>query len=647
MKKRFFIGTTLLTLALSTSFTYATTINLEKNIAQINSSIEKANYIGADEVIYRTLTEHKNNCEVQVLAAVSWALQGKLELAQDQIDKLKNIVPKDSNLHFAQGVVFYKRITSSDMDYRTKRDSLFDIAYREFKYSVQLDPNNYKAYNALGVVELRRGDITAARENIEKALKLAPEYALAIDNLGTVYMAEQNFEKAEEYFKKAISVNPNCSSAYYHMAQIECDRGNYAKCLTYLNKCLAWKGYSSYAYNLRGDAFRLQGNEAAAIGAYKKAIEITPENLTPYANLASIYEARKDFELALDAYKTILSVNPGSEQTALKIADMYLESGKYEDAIAFYDKLNSNLKTEGIKGIASAYYGLAMDSANRAGFSSDQKLIEAYNYLNKAIQVNPNDLELYLAKAKISSLINKQMESISSLNAIIKNNSNSIDDLLTKGDAYAALNDYKSANCQYQAAIKSAKTLSDKIYLSEIFTFNKQFDQAEILLNDILRADRSNTIAQSNLAYITKSRKYAQEQVKSARYFRIRNSMFFEREYLNRALKADPYNLDANILMGRLNQRQKRYIPAYNNYAIVVSKATDEKTLNQYTKRLNTIKKKLNKAKPKVVHTSRYTSQTPKTTEKKIVPVSNKKSFFNKTKKPSNSKVNYSPKEMK
>lgn len=593
MNKKTVIGTLVISLALGGAVTFAGTVNLEKNIVQINSSIEKANYRGADDVIYKTLTEYKDNYEVQALAAVSWALQSKLELAQDQIDKLKNIIPKNSNLHFAQGVVFYKRINSSNMEFRTKADSLFDIAYREFKYSIQLDPNNYKAYNALGVMELKKGDVSAARQNIEKALSLCPNYAIAVDNLGTVYLAEENTQKAEHYFKKAIEMNPNSSAAYYHMAQLECERGNYSKCLTYVNKCLAWKGYSSYAYNLRGDALRLQGNEAAAIGAYKKAIEISPENLAPYANLASIYEARRDYELALDMYKTILSVNPNSEQTLLKVADMYLESGKYNEAIGFYDRLNTNLKLEGVKGLASAYYGLAMDAASKSSFSSDTKLIEASEYLDKAIQMNPDDLELYLAKAKISSLINQPGSTVSTLNEVIQKPCSSIDDYLVKGDAYSALSNYKAASEQYNCAINAADKLNEKLFLSEIFTFNKQFDEAKVVIADLLKYDSANTIAQNNLAYINKSREYANLQVKSAKYFRIRNSMFFEREYLNKALKADPYNLDANILMGRLNQRQKKYAAAYDNYSIVVAKAKDSKTLDNYTKRLNKMQKKL------------------------------------------------------
>ena len=504
------------------------------------------------------------------------------------------------------------------MAYRTNSENLFDMAYREFKTAIQLDPNNYKAYNALGVVELRKGNVLAARENIEKSLSLDPNYAIAMDNLGTVYLAENDLADAEKCFTKAIDMNPNSASAYYHMAQLECDRGNYAKCLTYLNKCLAWKGYSSYAYNLRGDAFRLQGNEAAAIGAYKKAIEISPENLAPYANLAAIYESRKDYELALDMYKTILSVNPASEQTLIKIADMYLEAEKYDEAIAFYGKLNNNLRTEGVKGLASAYYGMALESANKASFSTDKKLLEAYAYLDRAIQANPDDLELYLAKAKISSLVNQPGSTVESLNAVIKRRGTSIDDFLIKGDAYSALSDY-----------------NEKLFLSEIFTFNKQFDEAKIVISDLLRMDPNNVIAKNNLAYINKSREYADAQVKSGKYFRIRNSMFFEREYLNKALKADPYNVDANILMGRLNQRQRKYAPAYNCYAIVVAKSKDPKTVEKYTKRLNKMKKKLDK-------------QSGVASERAMTPVSNrtvdKKA---KGKKASESNIDYSPKMFK
>ena len=199
MRRKIVIGTLLLLFTLAGLNAKSASVNLEQNIAQINSSIEKANYLGADEVIYKTLCVYKDNYEVQALAAVSWALQTKLELAQDQINKLRDIIPKNSNLHFAQGVVCYKRITSSNLEYRDNAASLFDQAHREFKYSIQLDPDNYKAYNALGVVELKLGNIDEARKNIEKSLELCPNYAVAVDNLGTVCLAEQKYSEAEQF----------------------------------------------------------------------------------------------------------------------------------------------------------------------------------------------------------------------------------------------------------------------------------------------------------------------------------------------------------------------------------------------------------------------------------------------------------------
>lgn len=643
MNKKLVLSALVLFVSLNSTFTYAAPVNLEKNIAQINSSIQKANYRGADEVVYKTLSEYKNNYEVQALAAVSWALQSKLELAQDQIDRLKNIIPKNSDLHFAQGVVFYKRIASSNMAFRTKTDSLVDIATREFKYAIQLNPNNYKAYNALGVMDLRAGNYDEAQKNIEKSLELAPNYAVAIDNLGTVYLAKGNNQKAEHCFKKAVSVNPNSSAAYYHLAQLEYAKGNYSKCLTYINKCLAWKGYSSYAYTLKGDAYKQQGNEAAAIASYKKAIEITPENPAPYANLASIYEARKDYELALDSYKTILSIDPNSEQTQLKIADMYLDMGRYNESVSYYEKINTNLKPEALKGLASAYYALAMNTASKSALTSDTRLLEASEYLDKAIKERPNDLELYLAKAKLSALLNCPKESCASLNDILSKPCNGIDDYLVKGDANIALANFKEGFANYQSAISLAKDTKEKLYLGELFMFSKLYDEADTVFKSILACEPSNVVAKNNASYIKVLKIAATQQADNANYFRKRNNTFFEREYLYKALKVNPYDVRANMLMGRLNNRQRKYNDAYVNYSIVVAKTNEPKTLAQYTKRLNRVKSKIDRKcareKAKIAREQAKTLKAQeKAKEKNIVPVSNVKEEKVKVEKPKKEK---------
>ena len=104
--------------------------------------------------------------------------------------------------------------------------------------------------------------------------------------------------------------------------------------------------------------------------------------------------------------------------------------GKYNESVAYYEKVRQNLKPEAVKGLASAYYALALNSASKSAFSSDKKLLEAFEYLNKAIKENPNDLELYLAKAKLSALMNCPNDSCENLNNILNKPCKSIDDYL-------------------------------------------------------------------------------------------------------------------------------------------------------------------------------------------------------------------------
>ena len=78
--------------------------------------------------------------------------------------------------------------------------------------------------------------------------------------------------------------------------------------------------------------------------------------------------------------------------------------------------------------------------------------------------------------------------------------------------------------------------------------------------------------------------------------------------------------------MGRLNQRQRKYAPAYSCYSIVVAKSNDSKVVAKYTKRLNNMKKKLDKQtaklKAKQLKQQQKTVSVP-TVDEKIVPVNN------------------------
>lgn len=82
------------------------------------------------------------------------------------------------------------------------------------------DPSNAKAYNKLGVILARDGNVREAKANFIKALEINPRMSSAASNLGNVYFEAQDFEKAKDYYEKAIALDPENPIPYNNLSVI-------------------------------------------------------------------------------------------------------------------------------------------------------------------------------------------------------------------------------------------------------------------------------------------------------------------------------------------------------------------------------------------------------------------------------------------
>ena len=126
----------------------------DKSVAEINLLLEKNDYKLADKKIL----EAGNDVQYKILSAISLTMQDKLDAAQDILDAVKPSALTVSDYYYAQAAIYLKRIDTSDMRYRTKRDELINLAINQLNYSLKLNPNNARAYNALGVADLKKED---------------------------------------------------------------------------------------------------------------------------------------------------------------------------------------------------------------------------------------------------------------------------------------------------------------------------------------------------------------------------------------------------------------------------------------------------------------------------------------------------------
>lgn len=568
--------------------------NTVKKYPDIEKLIEYNRYSEADAKIKDILNQDPDDVTALTLRAISLAKQYKLAPAQSEIDKLMKNHPNNADLHYAQGIVYMMRQTSSDVDYIKNTRGLINSAIKEFVKAVNLNSNYYQAYNAMGVATLKLGNRKDAADLFNVSLKINPSFATAYDNLGVLEMMNGNLDAAEANFKKAMKYNSHNPTAWYHMAQVETRRANYSEALTWINHSINVNPNSSPALNLQGELYMKQGNQAAAINSFKKAVTVKPENSRPYMNLANIYENRADEEFAMEQLKTVLAINPNYQEGKLKIANLALHTRKYEQALDYYSRLlgDENYNEDAIIGLANTYYEMSKDRGEKEGITTNKELYLAYDYVNKAIEKCPQDLELHLAKLKIARLVHQPDLSKDSLNYIIQAAGNNLMDSVIKGEAYLALGREKDAVYTFENAINFSNSVDDDLYLAEILVHHKQFRTARTALKKALMKDPGNIIAKNGIGYINLC------EIKSNEFFDIAQRQYKEKnyastiEYCNRAI--DFYHNSPQIakLKAQAYEKELNYrgaVKYYQQYLAMSPNASDKADV---TKKINKYKKK-------------------------------------------------------
>lgn len=131
-------------------------------------------------------------------------------------------------LQLAQAQIFY---ALGDRYYQTNH---FDHAIDAFTDCIQINPNDYKAYNKRGVAKATIKDYAGAFSDYSKAIALQPGFYNAYINRGNLWvylgdlahkrgnqpLANQSAQNALQDFSEAIRINPMNGVAYENRAEL-------------------------------------------------------------------------------------------------------------------------------------------------------------------------------------------------------------------------------------------------------------------------------------------------------------------------------------------------------------------------------------------------------------------------------------------
>ena len=177
-----------------------------------------------------------------------------------------------------------------------------------YETTAKLYDKDYRAYNNLATLAIKKGDKETALRYLEQALRIDSNASEALANMGLLYLSEGNIEEAE----RNIARSSNANTTQYAVGALALAKGNYADA----EKILAEKDS-----NLAALAQILNKNYAEA-GKTLDAIS-SPSALTLY--LHAISSARRGNKFAASSFlQDALSKDPSLKNYADKDLELSL-----------------------------------------------------------------------------------------------------------------------------------------------------------------------------------------------------------------------------------------------------------------------------------------------------------------------------------
>jgi tetratricopeptide (TPR) repeat protein len=157
-----------------------------------------------------------------------------------------------------------------------------------WRTTIARNPDDYWAYNNLGVVLAQKGLMDDAIPYFKKTLEKSPNFIEAHNNLGNALLQKGRVDEALECFKKAVGIDPASAISHYNLGNVLLKVGQMDEAIGHYKKALEIKpGFAMAHYNL-GMVLVQKGLLAEAIAQFKEALRLRPDDANAKEQLRAL-----------------------------------------------------------------------------------------------------------------------------------------------------------------------------------------------------------------------------------------------------------------------------------------------------------------------------------------------------------------------
>lgn len=515
---------------------------IARDIMEADDLLSKGNWTQAADAYKKVMTHDAKNPAAFAGYGMALGKQFKLDAAEEQFNKALELDPTNAVAHAGKALVLMNRLASSNMTIRQQRDSILKQAESECRMALQKDPYSPEAHYQLAQSLREQNRMDEAISEYNEAIKSDPKYSEAFAGLGMLKLAQSSLGEAEGAFKQAIQYNTGNSTAHYGLGKTYLKMGNVDAAIKELNTALYQNPNSFPAHQAMGECYQAQGNNNAAIAEYRKSASIKPENPEVYLHISDIRESRGDLELSISELRGALELLPDSADIRLRIADESLALEKLDDAIKEYEKvMQANPgNAQAAKGLTRGYF-LKSEKESGGAFFASNDFEAAKAQIKRAIELNPNDMELRLAEAKIRSMSGETVD----LNQIPPPKTDG--ERMAYAEALLAQNKFKESQDMMSQVIASAPNAKQTFAVGDLALMIKDLDNAEAAYKKASSYPGGEERAKRGLDQVKKARETARQDLTLASDLARKKQLASAIDKYHAAIYDNPRNSDARI----------------------------------------------------------------------------------------------------
>lgn len=226
------------------------------------------------------------------------------------------------------------------------------------------------------------GDNKMAKNHLIKLVTKYPESYIGHKLLAQIYEKEGGMRKAIDEYVKLVDIKGNDYKSYFKIADLLNELGQKDEAIQMLENLMRTKPDSYEGSLLLGELLCEQSRFKEAERVYQEALKYRPADFDLYYNLGIVYTMLSEFQMAKEMYEQAAEINHRAYGAHYNLGQIALIQGDLETAERYFkDSLYGKLE-------AKSYYQLAKIYI----LKGDKSM--AINFLNKAIEIDPNLLEV-------------------------------------------------------------------------------------------------------------------------------------------------------------------------------------------------------------------------------------------------------------